>query len=76
MKAKLSDPIWHGTCVACEKSITFNPKKPMIQNENEYTCICGKRYWIDRDTGFYQALGTENIKLYKNFKICLEKNIP
>ena len=57
MQAKLSKPIWIGTCPICKSNISFSPEKPIIQDEHEYTCYCGKKYWIDRNTGYYNKLG-------------------
>ena len=61
MNAILSKPIWNGVCESCNRAITFSPRKPMIEDEHEYRCGCGAKYWIDRRTGFYKKLGV-NIK--------------
>ena len=59
MQATLSKPIWRATCNVCKQPITFSPDKPLIQDEHEYVCYCGTKYWIDRGTGYYERLGSD-----------------
>ena len=70
MKARLSSPVWQGSCTECNRQISFSPQEPMIEDEHEYRCGCGSTYWINRDTGYYSLLKSFISKDYKiNIKV-------